>query len=868
MSFRRLRPRWSIALAARALCALVAVVTFLAWRGRDQKQAPAEGAPGAAIQGRASTSFASESPLAEMKTPPDRPSAPETLAVRPGPTGLDDPRLTSLRVAAESWRRFTGPRRLVVDQVCLVDDVPSFLEAIGMWDERHFFPILLERPSWVLPFLRAFRPARVVRYAGSRDADDATGARARASSTSEADARWREALKAVARAWSDAAHESEALAAGGGLPRRLGATPPGIVLSEPASPMLAGAVALAAGRFQRLVRFEPHTWPSSKQTASPRKWRYADMLDEAGAAEFALRIEARVAGLVSRYDSLGDDCDFLTLAGEWPYRYHVESPSELQRGMRALDDLIGRIWDRKEPKGFLQPTKLRWAYAGRLLGDPAASVYRAMCALFLQPSSALLWNTYGGGNPWSEYDLSAAALRLRPALARAGRILHHSGPEADLASWHRVVDPVNPFDLNFFNSTGGPQDFSIWIQRSHQLVKSYGIPADMPPGVPAAVAMIHSHSVADPANPQTIGGRWLAQGAFVYFGSVHEPFLHAFRPPGLVAKLMTAGMPMVAALRQGETETFGVPWRLVYLGDPLYRLERGHTPIELVQAMSQPNPQEQIVDPLHGDGSERVSSDEWLKLVSDGARLPLAPLVSASGSSPRTSQARAFDTDAARLAWCMDAAVLHWSEAPAGSRALRARTNSEVETAGGGTIDWRSVLREIHRERLAKPHRSIFDELLIDTLTLQGSLLELQSRLVRIPAGECGPLIWQAIETCTFSRLARLADDAGSEQSFRLALDLWDEVIRLPWPPGRGFPDELTERVAALAELGVPVGDRDAPLAERGSPPPPRLLAWHKRVMRAAQALAAGRKDSRQAMVARKEADRVADKLRVNVTER
>ena len=100
-----------------------------------------------------------------------------------------------------------------------------------------------------------------------------------------------------------------------------------------------------------------------------------------------------------------------------------------------------------------------------------------------------------------------------------------------------------------------------------------GRPSDIPRGVPAAVAMIHSFSAADPTDPQTIAGRWLAQGAFAYFGAVNEPFLLAFRPPGLVAELVSAEVPLVAALRQGELEPFGFPWRLVYLGDPLYHLK-------------------------------------------------------------------------------------------------------------------------------------------------------------------------------------------------------------------------------------------------------------------------------------------------------
>ena len=64
----------------------------------------------------------------------------DSEAIPIGPTRLDDPRLSSLRLAAGSWQRSAGPRRLVVDQVCLVSDVPAFFEAIALWDERRFFP--------------------------------------------------------------------------------------------------------------------------------------------------------------------------------------------------------------------------------------------------------------------------------------------------------------------------------------------------------------------------------------------------------------------------------------------------------------------------------------------------------------------------------------------------------------------------------------------------------------------------------------------------------------------------------------------------------------------------------------------------------
>ncbi len=159
----------------------------------------------------------------------------------------------------------------------------------------------------------------------------------------------------------------------------------------------------------------------------------------------------------------------------------------------------------------MEQTRRRWAYSGRLLGDPAASVARAMGALFLQPSSSLLWNTYTGGKPWSDYTMRPAAADLSTVIAGAGSVVYRSGDEAGLANWHRAVDPVNRFGMVLFNSWGGPDWFAI--------SGGVGRPSDIPRGVPAAVAINHSFSAADPNDPQTIAGRWLSQGAFAYFGA-------------------------------------------------------------------------------------------------------------------------------------------------------------------------------------------------------------------------------------------------------------------------------------------------------------------------------------------------------------
>ena len=76
-------------------------------------------------------------------------------------TSLFDPKFDELRKASEEWDRRLGPERKVINLVCLVPDVTTFLEAIKVWDREHCFPILIDDVEFSFKFLRAFRPARV-----------------------------------------------------------------------------------------------------------------------------------------------------------------------------------------------------------------------------------------------------------------------------------------------------------------------------------------------------------------------------------------------------------------------------------------------------------------------------------------------------------------------------------------------------------------------------------------------------------------------------------------------------------------------------------------------------------------------------------
>ena len=101
-------------------------------------------------------------------------------------------------------------------------------------------------------------------------------------------------------------------------------------------------------------------------------------------------------------------------------------------------------WGSRRSQG-LDASRRRWAYAGRLLGDPAASVARAMGALFLQPAASLLWDTYeiGGAlvrrTAWSRwpnrspvFDRSGQGLPPRGSSRRSGELAPGRRPDESI----------------------------------------------------------------------------------------------------------------------------------------------------------------------------------------------------------------------------------------------------------------------------------------------------------------------------------------------------------------------------------------------------------------------------------------------------
>lgn len=604
------------------------------------------------------------------------------------PTSLDDPRLDSIRLASVTWESRSGPEREVVDQVCLVPDLPTFLEAIATWDQSHYFPILFDDVESSLRFIRAFKPARIVRMP-------------RSAAPIPTEKAWSRAVEAVGASWTGAANPLN----GEAVPKSLGATPPGVVVSSPEAPMLAGAVTLAAGRFQPLIRIE-----SEK--------RFADVLSLEEVESLNEKIADQVRERVPQYASLGDFCDFLTIATNLPYRYR-----DAKGEQTAVDDRLGRSAGSNQ----------RWAFTGRILGDPTESAYRAMCSLFLQPESALMFNGYDeSAPPWSDYSMRQASIRLSSAVPTS----QVSGEkQANLEGWHETFDPINRFGLVLINSHGSPTVFNV---RGGP-----GYAYDTPRSVPAAVLMIHSFSAADPNDPSTVAGRWLANGAFVFFGSINEPYLASFRPPRLVGDLIAERLPLVAAVRATLAEPYGQPWRLVFLGDPLYRLKSR-------------------------SGAEASRLARW-----------------ESTASWRSYEATPRPPEAS------DADLLFWSLK---TTLALLQGKSANPDPGENVVD---AVLAIRRTRLPLNLRPILDALMTDVLLRSRKRSALKSRIAAIPEAERSPSLKRTYETLfgVDLNLSVSQKDASRARAF------WSDLIKTDAP--RDFKELATTRVGLLADTPV-----------------------------------------------------------------
>ena len=457
---------------------------------------------------------------------------------------LADPRLGRLREASAAWELRRGPRREVVDLVCLVPDLPTFLEAIGRWDERHVVPgpdrgrrVHPEVPPGLpagpgRPLSRAGPIRPRARRSGRRPCGRRPGLDGRR--------RGRRPGRPAARRASTAGRRASSSAT-----RRARRSPGPSPWPPAASSRCSAGSPAAASTTSPEPRGRRGPGPRPRGAGSP--------------------------GSAPRYERLGDDCDFLTLALDLPYRYEGKGIA-FQAGPAAFDDLIGRHLN--VPRDDL--VRLRWAFTGRLVGDATRSAYAAMCSLFLRPERALDVQLLRRGRRPALVGLPPRAGRRAARAADGGRAPRPATRRA-CAGWHEAFDPIQP----------GRARADQLRRRRRRLQtgddaggRTWDVPLD------GADGRLHDPQLLGARTPATSrrspAAGW-PTGPSPTSARCTSPTSRSFRAPELLADLLAEGLPFVAAARilPEELPPIGNCWRLVYLGDPLFAIDPAGPPSRL-----------------------------------------------------------------------------------------------------------------------------------------------------------------------------------------------------------------------------------------------------------------------------------------------
>lgn len=410
----------------------------------------------------------------------------------------------------------------VIPEVVIVPDGPSYLAAVAAWKPNGRFPVLIDDGTWqagedIARFVRAFEPRRVVRWSG--------GDRA-----ARGDARRDAVERAVASAWGQEGDPASML----DFWRAHNHVPPAIVVADGADPAWTAALALAAGRAL------PIAWVSLERR------NVSGAMSRSDADALCAEIERACDATGLAWRALGDDLDAVALCLNAAVKIETS-----EREFVATTDRVGR-------PAIGASAGERWAWSSQIFGTEAEAASRAMCALFLRPASAWVFDSYPHEAPWSMYDGSEAAGVLREA---GLRVTLDDAPRQGIADWRARTLRAVDAGVVLLNSKGNRDWFELSPGRAYA--------GDVPMlATPAIVHMVHSWSANAPRNRATVGARWLERGAYAYCGSVQEPTLPAFVPTPLVARRLALGSVWAAAVRND-----GAPlWRIAVMGDPLIAL--------------------------------------------------------------------------------------------------------------------------------------------------------------------------------------------------------------------------------------------------------------------------------------------------------
>lgn len=418
-----------------------------------------------------------------------------------------------------------------IDRLVLVPNEATFLAAIQKWSLQGRWPILIEDKKYTPMFIERFKPAEIIRLPSVKQPLPK--------------GKQLESLiiSGLAKAWN--AKDIPSLK---NTWLQLGWEPPGVVISSIKDPALPAAIALAADRGQPLVFIEGN-FGKPNDSLNFDQWQ-----------KLANIVEKAVQTTGYPYKNLGDSIDTVTLVRQVAVKY--ESPLKQDDKLAVTDGLARESTDK------------RWAAVGWIYGPSTRSLYQAMCSIFLDFKTAMLYNSYPDEGNWKKYEIASAANQLTSMGLNVEQVRQ---PEASLEKWQAIASKAWEFDLIFINSRGNPDKF--FVGDGDALVK------DIPQlKYPAALHLIHSWSATTPDDKNTVAGRWLDRGVYAYVGSVHEPFLAAFLPPKTIVEGLSAGAPFLIASRLLEA----VPWKITTIGDPLMIISK---PRVRVSPTQQPMPQ-------------------------------------------------------------------------------------------------------------------------------------------------------------------------------------------------------------------------------------------------------------------------------------
>lgn len=412
----------------------------------------------------------------------------------------------------------------VVPSVVIVGDARGYLEAVAGWEGQRRYPVLWDdgtRQSGenIARFVRAFGPESVHRFEPGDESEPWPRSREDRESVFR---------RALARSADERAPEFESVL---GALRNQGVVSPGIVLTDVDDPAWPAALALAAARYQPVGFVE-----------RPGMLNPPLSPDQAGLLEAAAQNLAESTGL--SWAGLGDDIDAVTLCLNTGTRIKT---GEGARDVLATTDRVGRTGS--------NGSGARWAYTGQIFGSPSEAVYRAMCAIFLSPSEAFVYDGYEDTQPWITYSGREAASVLADMNINAQV---HAKPGNATSHWLALTARPIRAGLIMINSMGGQSVLTFpggTVRAGNTPLLEH----------PAIAHVVHSFSMANAPNTNTVGGALLERGVYAALGSVDEPYLQAFVPTPMVARRLGAGLHFAAAVRIDDAPV----WKLTVLGDPL-----------------------------------------------------------------------------------------------------------------------------------------------------------------------------------------------------------------------------------------------------------------------------------------------------------